>query len=172
MQKRQDIAIEVICKLKKEIPDIVLNFYGSGPDEEKIKRMAEEKGVLSNVVFHGKIMDVCEKLLENDMFLLTSDYEGIPNTLIEAMMVGMPCISTDCSPGGAALLIEENKNGILVPMGDTEAIKDAIIKFSTDADFARQCGENAKNVSERFEPEKIIGQWNSYILNVLGKKGN
>ena len=171
VQKRQDIAIETIKKLKTKIPDIVLNFYGNGPDEDMIKTMAEEQGVLDNVVFHGKTSDVSEKLLDNDMFLLTSDYEGIPNTLIEAMAVGMPCVSTDCSPGGAALLLKNEVNGLLVPAGNSNAIVEAILKFSSDKDLTRKCGENAKKIVDHFSPTEIIKQWNSYIISVVNKKG-
>ena len=166
-QKRQDVAVRAMSEICKKYPDVKLNFYGSGPDEDSIKKIAEELGVHSNVIFHGKVSSPQTELLKNDIYLITSDYEGIPNSLIEAMSIGMPCISTDCSPGGAALLIEHEKNGILVPCDDWHAIADAVIHWIEKPNLASDCGKNAKMICERFSPEVIIEKWNRYIYEIV-----
>ena len=100
------------------------------------------------------------------MFVMTSDYEGIPNALAEAMSLGLPCISTDCSPGGAALLMENGKNGLLVPVGDSDKLAEAMREYMDDPEFAEQMGRNAINIADTFSQEKILDQWISFIERV------
>ena len=151
----------------KRFGDVKLNFYGSGPDEDNIKKSVEELGINSNVIFHGKVSSPETELLKNDIYLITSDYEGIPNSLIEAMSIGMPCIATDCSPGGAALLVEHEKNGILVPCGDWRAVADAVIHWIENPRMAADCGKNATMICEKFSAEVIIEKWNRYIYKIV-----
>lgn len=170
VQKRQDIALKAIAVLLKKNVDVTLNFYGSGPDEELVRKIAEQEGISDNVIFHGKTENPQEELLKNDIFLITSDYEGIPNALIEAMSIGMPCVSTDCSPGGAAFLIQNEENGLLVNARDVDAIANALERFINDPGLARACGEKAKLVNELYAPDVIIDMWNQYISRVLERK--
>ena len=97
------------------------------------------------------------------MFLITSDYEGISNSLLEAMAVGLPCVSTDHTPGGARLLITDHENGLLAPMGDVDALAGAMCEFADNPELAQKCGNNARDVVNRFEPSRIIDQWEEYI---------
>lgn len=166
VQKRQDLAIEALNEVLKTYPDVILNFYGGGPDEEMCINKAKELGVFSNAIFHGKTEDIQNALYENDLYLITSDYEGIPNSLLEAMAIGMPVISTDCSPGGAAMLIGNNKNGVLVPRNDLRALVDAILKMIQHPDIAKECGQNAKKRCDDFSRERILTLWEEYIKNV------
>lgn len=88
--KRIDLAIKVM----KKLPDFTLNIYGSGPDEKMLKEL-KEKLSLSNVVFHGSTNKVQEKLDENGIYIMTSDYEGYPISLIEALRRGLPIVLRD-----------------------------------------------------------------------------
>lgn len=166
-QKRMDVAVRAVAEVCEKYPEVCLNFYGSGPDEEEIKNLTKELGVTDNVVFHGKTGNIHKELVKNDIFLITSDYEGIPNSLIEAMSIGMPCIATDCSPGGAALLIEHEKNGVLLPCGDPNAVADAILNLIENSELAVDCGKNATDICNRFSPEIIIEKWNNYIYKIV-----
>ena len=93
----------------------------------------------------------------------------MPNTLMEAMALGLPCISTDCDGGGAAFLIENEKNGLLVPKGDVEALANAMRRMLSDKEFAEQCGKEAHKICERLAPEKVYGQWEIFIKEVCNK---
>ncbi len=156
VQKRQDILIEAFNKLCKYTKDYTLDLYGDGADEEKLRELAEGN---DKIVFHGAVSDVLNVIKNASMFVLTSDFEGIPNALMEAMAVGLPCISTDCSPGGAALLIENHTNGILVPCGDSDAICDAMKFYIDNPDKAEKYGEEAKKVSDDFSESVIADKW-------------
>ena len=101
--------------------------------------------------------------------IITSDFEGISNALLEAMAIGMPCVSTDHTPGGARLLIKHGENGLLSPIGDIESLANNMNKFADDSEFAEKCGRTAMDVVTRFSPEKIIDKWEEYITKVIGK---
>lgn len=163
IQKRQDIAIEAFNEVLKHNTNITLHFFGSGPDEDECKRITQELGISQNVIFHGKVNNPSAELLNMDMYIISSDYEGIPNSLIEAMSLGLPCVSTKCTPGGAELLIKDSVNGLLTECGDYTALAAAMEKFIDNPEFAHKCGRNAQKISETFNPKKIIDMWNKYL---------
>ena len=153
-------------KVLKKHPDYILKFYGDGPDEEKMKEYAASLDIDKSVVFCGVSKQVLKDISKSEIFVLSSDYEGIPNALLEAMSIGLPCVSTDCSPGGARMLINSGENGLIVPCGDASALADAICKMIEDRDFAIKCGKEALKVRERFSKEKILDAWENYLAKV------
>lgn len=94
--------------------------------------------------------------------MFASDFEGIPNALLEAMSIGLPCISTKCRPGGAELLIQDGINGLLVSTNDVDAMCDAMQKM-TDGLLADALGREAKRIKERFSEETIASMWCDYV---------
>jgi GalNAc-alpha-(1->4)-GalNAc-alpha-(1->3)-diNAcBac-PP-undecaprenol alpha-1,4-N-acetyl-D-galactosaminyltransferase len=163
-QKRQDLAVKAFRIVVEKYPDYVLKFWGDGADQQSIRKLCNEYGISENVIFAGVSSCIVDDISNSEIFLLTSDYEGIPNSLIEAMSVGLPCVSTDCSPGGAKMLLEDGKNGILVPRGDVEKIAESIIMLIENKDLEIKYGTYGKASLERFTPTEIIKQWNDYIL--------
>jgi len=161
--KRQDLLIKAFKKVLDKFPETKLVFYGDGPDQKKVEAMVHEIGIDNNVVFAGVTTSIYESIRLSKIFVLSSDYEGIPNALIEAMSVGLPCVSTDCSPGGARILIDHMKNGILVPCGDADALADAIIMLLGNKNLSDQIGAEAKKIIKKFEPERIYGLWKEFI---------
>ena len=166
-QKRQDVMVEAFEKFVKKFPDYKLIFYGDGLDQKYVEKIVKRKSLTDKVIFAGKTSNVLEKIKESKIFVLTSDYEGIPNVLMEAMALGIPCISTDCSPGGARLLIDNNKNGILTPIANPEKISDALEKMASDSQFADKCALEAMNILEKYSPEKILPVWKKYISDII-----
>ena len=79
------------------------------------------------------------------------------------MSLGVPCVSTDCSPGGAALLIKNDFNGLLVPCGDVDQLASGLSRFLSDQSHAEECGHNAKNICVEFSEDKIFHQWKEFI---------
>ena len=163
-QKRQDLLIDAFKIISQHYPELSLHFYGDGDDEKELKKLAIGQ---DRIYFEGVTSDVVEDIQNARLFVLSSDFEGIPNALIEAMSLGVPCISTRCSPGGAELLITDGKNGLLAPCGDARVLSEIIMRFLEDSHFAEKCGMEAKKIEETFSEERIFHLWTEFI-----SKGN
>jgi glycosyltransferase involved in cell wall biosynthesis len=110
---------------------------------------------------------VAEHIEKTALFILASKQEGMPNALIEAMSLGLPCISTDCPCGGPKDLIMDGDNGLLVPVGDKTAMEEAIIKVLSDKEFADKIGQKAALVQEKYDPKVANEKWERYFERVL-----
>ena len=162
-QKRYDILLHGFKDFYKQHSDYSLNIYGTGPDEEKIKYLITKLELENCVKMHGKTNNPLETLSKEGIFVITSDFEGISNSLLEAMSVGLPVISTDHSPGGAKLLIKDKINGLLIPTGNTSALSEALCKYAEDKELASFCGHNAKKVLEVYTPSNCVNRFEDYL---------
>ncbi len=159
-QKRQDLLIKSFLLLNKEYPEYKLNLYGDGEDVKAIEEMAR---VNPNIRLCGVTNNVAESIQNATALVLSSDYEGIPNALLEAMSIEVPVISTDCSPGGAAMLINNYQNGILVERDDVLALYKAM-KFAIENPQQREeMAIQAKQTTGDFSPEKIKVLWKKAV---------
>lgn len=163
-QKRQDILLRAFAVFVEKHPQYTLNIYGGGPDEEKLRTLARDINISSSVVFAGNSSNVKEELLNAELFVLTSDFEGMPNALMEAMALGMPVVSTKCSPGGAEALIENNNNGVLVDCGDVEGLAKAMTQLVDNKQLMTKISYEARLSMENYNPEKIISLWENIIV--------
>ncbi|MBQ0042782.1 MAG: glycosyltransferase, partial [Lachnospiraceae bacterium] len=93
--------------------------------------------------------------------------EGMPNALMEAMAMGMPCISTDCPCGGPAMLIENGVNGLLTSVGDSDEMARAIERVVTDEKFSKSLSINAIKIRESARVDKIYAMWKEYALQII-----
>ncbi|MBO5315036.1 MAG: glycosyltransferase [Clostridia bacterium] len=166
-QKRYDVMLDAFKLFSEKHPDYVLKLYGRGADEELIASWAKERGISDKVKFMGLTTKPMQDTCGDGMFLITSDYEGISNSLLEAMAVGLPCVSTDHTPGGARLLINHHENGLLAPIEDAEGLANAMCEFAEKPALAAKCGDNAKDVVNRFAPDRIIDMWEEYINKLV-----
>ncbi|KAB2332602.1 glycosyltransferase [Bacillus mesophilum] len=166
-QKRQDIMVKAFRKVVNEIPDIKLIFYGDGEDMKLVQKMVIENNLVDKVVFAGKIDDVKSRVKNAKLYVSTSDYEGISNSLIEAMSLGLPVVATDASPGGTRMLIKHRINGLLVERGDIDALANSIIYMLKNPTVASEMGENAREIVNLYSPEKIIHKWDEFIDDIL-----
>ena len=145
-QKNYPVMIEAFGIAHRERPNLRLSIYGTGDKAymDTIQRMIDERGLSSVITMHGRTNDTLSVLQQSDAFLMTSDYEGMPNALVEAMAVGLPCISTNCRTGPRDL-IDHGENGFLVGTGDAEAIAEAVLcAASMDSEHAKQMGRKAR----------------------------
>ncbi len=150
--------------------DYKLKIYGKGPLENELRTYTNDKGIQEKVEFMGFVDNIPEQFETASMFVLSSDFEGIPNALMEAMALGLPCVSTDCPAGGPRFLIEHGKNGLLVPVGDAEKMANAISKLILLPDYAEKIGDNARSIIENFEPSIIYNKWDEVIIKVAKDK--
>jgi glycosyltransferase involved in cell wall biosynthesis len=137
-QKNQKILIDAFSKFAKDFPDYKLTIYGEGSLRPELEQFIQSKGLQDRVMLPGSKNRIQEHIKDAALFVLSSDYEGIPNALIEAMAIGLPCVSTDCSPGGARELINDGENGVIVDCGNSDARHDVTISAVPEGGRERQ----------------------------------
>jgi glycosyltransferase involved in cell wall biosynthesis len=115
----------------------------------------------------GFCRDVHSRIADAALYVMSSDFEGMPNALMEAMSIGLPCISTDCPCGGPKMLIENRVNGILVPVRDVSALEREMDFMLSSPDKAKEMGENAVKIRDMLSSEGIAQQWLSFIETVV-----
>ena len=115
----------------------------------------------------GRCEDIPNTIKNASLFVLSSDHEGLPNALMEAMVLGLPVVSTDCGGGGARALIDHGENGLIVPCGDADALAEAIRQNLADPEGAKRSGEKAAEKAKTFSTESVITQWEDYIRHIV-----
>lgn len=163
-QKRQDLLIDAFANVVKQYPDYTLELYGDGNDEQLLRERASN---CPQIHFMGKTMDVASAIQQATMLVLSSDFEGIPNALLEAMSIGVPCVSTDCSPGGASMLIKDGVNGLLVPRGNVNALLNAMIWYIEHPEEREKMGQKGMQVNEDYAETLIQSKWLETLDKVL-----
>ncbi len=166
--KNQALVMEAFKEATKDrFKDYRLVFYGDGPDRLKLQHKATSMGIDDRVEFKGNVKHVAEHIEKAKLFVLASGHEGMPNSLIEAMSLGLACISTDCPCGGPRDLITDGVNGLLVPVGDVKAMTDAMVKVLENDDLANRLGEAATSVQKRFAPDVANAMWKEYFDKII-----
>ena len=169
-QKNQRILIEAFSGVKKKYNDYTLTIYGKGSLREQLKDYAIELGVGDSVELPGAVQNVHDLILDAEVFVLCSNYEGMPNALIEAMVLGLPVISTKVS--GATDLVIDGKNGLLVNVGSAAEIEKAILSFLENDDLRNSCAEAAVKIADELKIDTIVDQWLAFLDSVLEKGKN
>lgn len=162
-QKNVGLAIRAFAQFHTSHPDYRLVVYGEGYQLEELKALSAEKGVSDAVLFPGHVDDIHQRMASCAMFLLSSDYEGLSNSMIEALAIGAPTISTDCPVGGARMMIENEVNGLLVPVGDDNAIANAMTLIADDKETATRLSVNGIIIRERLSVSTICPQWEALL---------
>ena len=165
-QKNFPLLIGAFAKIAEDFPEHKLVIYGQGAQKDMLLRLTEELGIGDRVQFPGFVPNMPEILEKAEMFVLSSDYEGMPNALMEAMALGLPCVSTDCGGGGARFLIDDGVNGLLVPTGNEQALADAMRRVLADPEMAAELGKNAAKLKETLAPHKIYGKWEAFFQQI------
>lgn len=166
-QKRLDILFDALGYVIDAYSDAKLLVYGSGEDENMLKTMVSRLYFSNSIKFMGSTSNPEKAMSQAMVYVISSDYEGIPNSLIEAMSIGMPVVATDCDPGGARLLIEDGVNGFVVPKGDAKAIAEAVIKLFRNKNTRCVFSRNSQKICEKYSETEISSMWNDYIVKVV-----
>ena len=162
-KKNNMLAVDAVKMLKDKYPGMQLLMYGEGPLEQEINDHIRAEGMEDTAKLMGRTENVPEWHSTADVFILPSKFEGAPNSLMEALAMGIPSVSSDCPCGGPKMLIDNMENGILVPVDDTKALADAVDTLLGDEELRRTMSEKAKKRSVEFDPEKVFESWKEYI---------
>lgn len=165
-QKNQKLLISAFNSVLKKHPAYKLTIYGEGKLRKELENLIKKLDLNQNVFLAGVSNQIKEDIYKARMFVLSSNYEGMPNALMEAMALGLPVISTDCPCGGPKFLIQNNENGILVPTGNVDALTNAMLKIIENEEFSSEIGMQANKLCEQLHPDKINKIWETYIFAV------
>nr|WP_156780802.1 glycosyltransferase family 4 protein [Hyphomonas sp. Mor2] len=168
-QKGIDILIDCVARLKDTHPGYRFVLAGDGPDEDALKALAREKGVDTHLSFIGRTSRPHLHLKAADIFLLTSRWEALPFTIVEAFQVGTPSVATACS--GVVELIDDEV-GAVVPIGDVPAICDAVIRVLSDDQRLKTMGETAlaRSREDRFDPDWVHNVFEQTYFDLARRK--
>jgi len=146
-----------------------LIIHGEGEKRAELEALISQLHMEGRVLLPGLSSDVAKDIRGAKLFVLSSDFEGMPNALLEAMALGLCCISTDCPCGGPRAVIEDGVNGCLIPVGDEEALRKAMQGLLADDEKRRSVAANARESAKKFSPDEIFSQWKNYVESVTGK---
>lgn len=162
--KRIDIVIEAFCRVAGQAPDWDLHVYGDGPCRATWQAQAEQSPFRDRILFKGRTDQAYTVLSKADMFIMASEFEGFPNSLLEAMALGLPVITSDC-PCAAKDITRNGEDGVLVPVGDTIAFANALQRLMESDDARAKLGARAaKSVRKRFALAKVLALWDEAFL--------
>ena len=167
-QKNHRLLISAFAGLLKEHPHLnaSLTLAGDGPAKAEALLLCKELGISKNVIFPGVISDLPKRLCEYDAFVLSSDYEGLPISVIEAMSAALPVITTNA--GGVGELVKNNVNGIVVPVGDLQALKNAMAEISQSQKMRSDMGKASYLISEGFDIGACAKEYEGIFEKALG----
>ncbi|MCM1103092.1 MAG: glycosyltransferase [Clostridium sp.] len=171
-QKNQALLLRAFAGLTERFPEYELHIYGSDSGDgtmDILTQIIREEKLGEKVRFCGNSDSLEKEIADCALFALTSDYEGLPNALMEAMAMQMPVIATDCPCGGAAMLIKDGENGILVPAGECAPLTKAMEKILREPEYADRIGAEAGKIREIANGDRIYGQWKDYAGELIGE---
>lgn len=161
-QKNHRLLIDAFAEVQKIYPFATLKIYGEGILREKLQNQIDSLNLNEKVFLMGATNDVAKALKTAELFVLSSDYEGMPNALMEAMAAGVPCISTDCPCGGARELFGKELKKNLVECGNKKQLAEKLmLEFSEN-----RIGTEERKRAALFVPERINAEWKKYVADI------
>ncbi len=168
-QKNLPLLIGAFARLHSELPSYRLEIIGDARGEDEKKLLAELNESISALGLDecARILPFCDeihdKIKNYAMFVSSSDFEGMSNSMLEAMAMGLPTICTDCPAGGAAAVIRNGENGLLTKVGDEEELYFAMKRVALDAELASKLSKNGAMIREELSFEKVFKEWEKVI---------
>jgi glycosyltransferase involved in cell wall biosynthesis len=164
-QKGIDVLLDAWAKVAAVMPDWRLALVGDGPLTGELKDRARNLGIAGSIDWVGHVSDPFPYLRGAKLFVMTSRFEGTPNALLEAMACGLPAVVSDASPGPCELIGSgEDAAGLIVPVEDTEATANAIIRLAGDETLRRRFALAARERASAHDADRAIDVW----LKLLG----
>lgn len=166
-QKNYDMLLIAFKKISKKFPEYTLRIFGKGEEKERLIKMVEYIKMENKIIFEDYKENLHEEIKNSDIYVLTSNYEGMPNSLLECMSMGFPVISTDCPSGGPAELIKNNENGLLISVNNPEELYEKLCFLIQNQVQKEKMGEFAYKIHLTHSVNYINKLWEEYILAVL-----
>ena len=161
-QKNQQMMIRAFAQIANQYPDWKLIIFGEGPLRKELESLISSLNLNDQVLLPGRTEHVIDEMRKSKIFCLSSDYEGMSNSMIEAICVGLPIVSTKVS--GTNELVQNEINGYLVEIGDLKGMIYGLKKLIRDESRILRMGQNSKRKSQLFHIDNIAEEW-LYLIN-------
>lgn len=168
-EKRFDILIDAFAAVREKHGDYKLVIFGEGALEQELNQKIESMGLSDCAVLAGANPAALKFVAKGTAFVLTSESEGMPNALMEAMAAGVPSISSRC-PMGPEELIENGENGVLVSVGSVDEVVAALNRIIENPDFADKLSKNAREILYTHNISAVTDEWISYAQSIIERK--
>lgn len=168
-QKNLPVLVKAFAEIHKDFENYRLRIIGNTQNEADEKALAETKALIKRlkiedfVDFEPFSHNVHSEIIKDAVYVNSSDYEGMSNAMLEAMAIGMPVVCTDCPIGGAKAVIKNGENGLLVPVGDTDALAEAIKNVITDKELSEKLSQNSVKIKDELSLSNIARKWMELI---------
>jgi GalNAc-alpha-(1->4)-GalNAc-alpha-(1->3)-diNAcBac-PP-undecaprenol alpha-1,4-N-acetyl-D-galactosaminyltransferase len=161
-EKGHSMLIEAFSEINRD--GYYLSIYGSGDLKDELNELIQKLHLESEVHLEGQVDKVINHIANAEIFVLNSNsVEGMPNALIEAMAMGLACISTNFPSGGAEFLIKHNVNGIIIPINNKIELKRALQQLIDNENLRQKLKTNAEKIRQTLAKDVIINQWIDFM---------
>lgn len=164
-QKNQAMMIRAFAKIADNFPDWQLVIFGEGPLRAELEFLVSSFKLQDRVLLPGRTEYVIEELRKSNIFCMSSDYEGMSNSMIEAICVGLPIVTTDVS--GVKELVENGKNGVVVPCGDVDKLGKTFSELMSNERLMEEYSRNNYSKKELFRIDTIVNQWEQLLNEII-----
>lgn len=165
-QKNFPLVINAFSKFVKIQPDYCLKIFGEGPLKNDLLELAKQKKVDDKVIFKGNSDTWHKEIIKDCAFIMSSNYEGMPNALMESLALGVPSISTDCPCGGPAFLIKNRENGLLIEPNNEDELVEAMLTI-TEESMQEKFREANRGFRSKFSISAITDLWIDFFGTLL-----
>lgn len=166
--KNQILLIEAFKLVSEQNKNIRLHIIGDGELRKTIEKKIKELDLENIVILKGIRNNIAKELNNASVFVLSSDYEGLPLSVLEAMSSGLPIISTNA--GGVIDIVENNVNGIIVEKRDKQKLANAMIKISKDKNKMEEMGRNSYLLSKKYTLRQMVKKYEDLYIDLLKKR--
>lgn len=168
-EKQFDQLIAAFAELAPTYPEWDLYLWGDGPQREALQAQVRAAGLERRIFMPGRTETPWEELARSQAFVMSSSVEGFPNVLLEAMALGLPCVTFDC-PSGPREITRDGQDALLVPLGDRAGLSDSIARLMGDASLRVDLGARAaRSVRSRYALPAVLAEWDRLIATVRGR---
>ena len=170
--KNQPMLIRAFVKVHEKHPDYNLKIYGGDSfdgTKEILEKLIEENKAQDYIHLMGASDSLEKDLADAALFAFTSDWEGLPNALMEAMALGLPIVATDCPCGGPRTIMTNEVDGLLIPIKDEQALVDGINRLIEDPELAERLGREARKIADKANGQAVYKQWRDYIEQLCNR---